>query len=45
MIPYILREPNTIFVLLFICKYFGLSLNACIVDKIEEAICIFPLLT
>ena len=33
IIPHILREPNSIFVLLFICIYIGLWVNACIVNK------------
>ena len=31
IIPHILREPNSIIVLLFICIYIGLRVNACIV--------------
>ena len=40
-----LREPNSIIVLLFVCIYIGLRVNACIVNKtFKEAICIFALL-
>ncbi len=31
IIPHILREPNSIIVLLFICIYIGLRVNACTV--------------
>jgi hypothetical protein len=40
MIPHILCEPNTIIVLLFISNILHCRQD-CIVDKIEEAICIF----
>ncbi len=33
IISHILREPNSIIVLLFICIYIGLRVNACIVNK------------
>ena len=33
IIPDILREPNSIIVLLFICIYIGLGVNACTVNK------------
>ncbi len=45
-IPHILREPNSIIVLLFICIYIELRVNACIVNKNTQATkpFVFPLL-
>ncbi len=37
IIPHILRELNSIIVLLFICIYIGLRVNACIVNKGTQA--------
>ncbi len=37
IIPHILRELNSIIVLLFICIYIGLRVNACIVNKSTQA--------
>ncbi len=37
IISHILREPNSIIVLLFICIYIGLMVNACIVNKNTQA--------
>ena len=37
IIPHILREPNSIIVLLFICIYIELRVNACIVHKNTQA--------
>ncbi len=37
IIPHILREPNSIIVLFFICIYIGLRVNACIVNKNTQA--------
>ncbi len=37
IIPHILQEPNPIIVLLFICIFIGLRVNACIVNKNTQA--------
>ena len=37
IIPHILRELNSIIVLLFSCIYIGLRVNACIVNKSTQA--------